>query len=353
MATETAEQVLAEWLRFQARACDYLGSELYEVLLARAAEDVEAHGPTWDVLRGHECDPPASVPVLRLMGAVNRLVLAGREPALAQIYEGPGVDRSAAWDAFSTVLSSNREELRELIQLPVQTNEVGRCAALLLGFLAVASETGLPLRLLEIGASAGLNLRWDCYRYEANGFAWGPSDSGVRVEFELKGEAPSLPPTVEIAGRHGCDAAPIDSSSPEGQLTMLAYVWPDQKFRLERMQAALRLVEELPIELEHEAAAPWTERMLAEPAAGAATVVYHSLVMQYLSDEELAEFHRQVEQAGGRATADAPLAWLRMEPAGDHTDLLLTTWPGGEERRLAQAGYHGTPVELLPLACHQ
>jgi hypothetical protein len=350
MATETAEQVLAGWLLFQARACDYLGSELYAVLLTRAAEDVEAHGPTWDVLRGHEADPPASVPVLRLMGAVNRLVLAGKEPALARIYERPGVDPAAAWEAFSAALSRNREELRELIQLPVQTNEVGRCAALLFGFLAVASETGLPLRLLEVGASAGLNLRWDRYRYEADGFAWGPRDSQVRVEFELDGEAPTLPTAVEIAGRRGCDAAPIDPSSPGGRLTMLAYIWPDQKFRLERMEAALRLVEEVPIELEREAAAAWTECTLAEAAPGTASVVYHSLVMQYLGEEELAEFHRQIEAAGERATTDAPLAWLRMEPAGDCADLLLTTWPGGEERHLARAGYHGTPVELLPHA---
>lgn len=350
MAIQTAEHVLAEWLRFQARACDYLGSDLYATLLTRAAEDVEARGPTWEVLRGHEADPPASVPVLRLMGAVNRLVLAGGEPALARVYEGPGVDPVAAWDAFSAVLSGNRKELRELIHLPVQTNEVGRCAALLFGLLAVAGETGLPLRLLEIGASAGLNLRWDRYRYEAEDFAWGPVDSRVLVEFELDGKAPTLPAAVEIAGRHGCDAAPVDPSSSAGRLTMLAYIWPDQKFRLERMRAALRLVEEVPIELDREAAAAWTERMLAEPALGTATVVYHSIVMQYLGAEELAAFHRQIETASERATADAPLAWLRMEPAGDHADLRLTVWPGGEERHLARAGYHGTPVELLPTA---
>jgi hypothetical protein len=162
--------------------------------------------------------------------------------------------------------------------------------------LAVAGETGLPLRLLEIGAP-----RW----------------------------------------------ARIDPSSPPGRLAMLAYIWPDQKFRLDRMRAALRLVEEVPIELDREAAAPWTARMLAEPAPGTATVVYHSIVMQYLGEEELAAFHHQIEAASGRATAEAPLAWLRMEPAGDHADLRLTIWPGGEERHLADASYHGTPVELL------
>jgi hypothetical protein len=34
------------------------------------------------------------------------------------------------------------------------------------GFLRVAAMTRRPLRLLEVGSSAGLNLRWDHYRYE-------------------------------------------------------------------------------------------------------------------------------------------------------------------------------------------
>ena len=111
---------------------------------------------------------------------------------LARVYEAPGVDASAAWDAFKAVLSSNREELRELIHLPVQTNEVGRSRHCSSASSTVTGETGLPLRLLEIGASAGLNLRWDRDRYETDGFAWGPADSQVRVEFELDGKVPNL-----------------------------------------------------------------------------------------------------------------------------------------------------------------
>jgi hypothetical protein len=68
----------------------------------------------------------------------------------------------------------------------------------------------------------------------------------------------------------------------------------------------------------------------------------------YLSDEERDALVQNIEEAGRRATADAPLAWLRMEPATqERADLHLTTWPGGETRHLARVGYHGTPVELL------
>ena len=41
---------------------------------------------------------------------------------------------------------------------------------------------------------------------------------------------------------------------------------------------------------------------------------------------------------------DAPVAWLRFEPAGPVGDLRLTWWPGGEETVLATAEYHGIPV---------
>ncbi len=189
MKPETGpEGILGERLRFQAISCARIGSPLYARLLGRAAADVEAHGPTWKVLRGHEQDPGPSALALRLMGAVNRLVLAGEEPELAAIYDDGGSGDTAAWPAFSEVLARRCETLRRLVDLPVQTNEVGRCAALLPDFLTVAAETGLPLRLLEVGASAGLNLHWDRYRYAAGAFSWGPGASPVTVAFELDGE---------------------------------------------------------------------------------------------------------------------------------------------------------------------
>src|SRR5262249_6218521 len=121
----------------------------------------------------------------------------------------------------------------------------------------------------------------------------------------------------------------------------------DQAERIERMRAALEVADEVPVMLDRERAAAWAERMLAAPTPGQATVVYHSIVSQYLSDDERAALFDGIREAGGRAPADAPLAWLRMEPADDRANLDLTIWPGGAERHLARVGYHGNPVELL------
>jgi hypothetical protein len=342
---ESPQDAIAAQLQWQADACRMIGSELYAGLLERAVADVGERGPTWDVLRGHEEDPRFSVLGLRLLGAVNRLVLSGQEGALAEAYASR--DAPQAWERLHDTLGRNASELRDSLDRPVQTNEVGRCAALLFGFLTVSAETGLPLRLLEVGASAGLNLRWDRYAYEASRFSWGADDSPLRLRFELEGQAPELSSGVEIASRRGCDAAPIDPTSAEGRLTLLSFIWPDQSERIARMRAALEIAATEEVAIDHEPAAPWARRMLSEPAPGQATVIYHSIVSQYLNDGERDALFAGIAAAGERATADAPLAWLRMEPADDRADLDLTVWPGGERRRLARVGYHGTPVELL------
>jgi len=113
------------------------------------------------------------------------------------------------------------------------------------------------------------------------------------------------------------------------------------------MRAALEVARGVPAELSREPAATWVERVLAELIPGQATVVYHSIMSQYLSDAERTALFGAIREAGERATADAPLAWLRMEPADDRADVDLTLWPGGDTRRIARAGYHGSPVELL------
>jgi hypothetical protein len=342
---ESAEARIAADLRWQAEACKMIGSPLYAGALDRAAKDVERRGPIWDVLRGHEDDPRFSVLGLRLLGALNRMALTGEAPRLAAAYEQG--DAAMAWEALRETVATRADELRRLVEAPVQTNEVGRCAGLLFGFLAVAEATGLPLRLLEVGASAGLNLRWDHFTYAADGFCWGPADSPLRLEFELEGTPPTLPPTVAIAERRGCDPAPIDLATQEGCLALLSYIWPDQPQRIAHMEAAMEVAAEVPVTIDREGAATWTARVLAEATPARATVIYHSIVSQYLTDDERTAFFGEIEAAGARATAEAPLAWLRMEPRDDRADLRLTTWPGGEDRRLARVGYHGNPVELV------
>jgi hypothetical protein len=301
------------------------------------------------VLAGHETDPIGSVLALGFMAAAHRLVLRGEAPALARHYPSAGGDAPAddAWPDFRATIADHVAELRELIELPVQTNEVGRCAALLGGFLHVARVTGLPLATLEIGCSAGLNLHWQRWLYDAGAAGtWGEADSPVRLGDRFD-PAPPLDADVEVVERRGCDAQPLDVASDAHRETLLACTWPDQVERFAQLDAALRVAADDPVTIDRAPAADWLEHQLAEPRPGVATVVFQSIVLQYLDEEQRTRARSAIEAAGAAATAGAPLAWLRMEPGGDLAEVRLRVWPGGEDALVARAGYHGRPVRWL------
>jgi hypothetical protein len=227
---------------------------------------------------------------------------------------------------------------------------VGRSGALVGGFLVVAAEERLPLRVLEIGSSGGLNLRWDHYRYEAEDWAWGDPASPVRFTglYEGASRPPSVP--VEVVERAGCDADPVDVASEDGRLTLMASTWPDQARRFPHLRGALEVAARVHATVEQADAASWLGVRLAERTEGVATVVFHSIVMQYLGREGRDRVREVIAEAGRRATPRAPLARLRLEPTGADPSrgeflVHLETWPGGEERLLARAHPHGPPVQ--------
>jgi hypothetical protein len=316
-------------------------------LLGLASQEVVEGEVVFAILRGHEDDPGPSALALRLMGAVHRLVLSGDAPELAAHYPSVGGEPSNPWPAFVETIADHADELRERVDHPVQTNEPSRCAALLGGFLEVVRVTGQPLRLLEVGASAGLNLRFDRYRYVFGARTWGPTDSPVTLRPDVVGEPP-LDEVAAVASRDGCDARPIDPTTEEGRLTLTSYVWPDQSERLARLRAACGAAAQVQASVVRARAAEWVRDQLDAPARDVATVVFHSIVMQYLDRGERGDFEAALREAGAYSTTAQPLAWLRMEPADPNdTEVRLTLWPGGEERVLAYAGYHGDPVRWL------
>lgn len=352
---EGAPGHVAEQLRDQAASCAAMGSALYAHLLCAAAADVEADGPCWAVLAAHVLPGRGDALALRFMAAMHRLVLTRRAAELAVHYpsvSGTAADLDAARAAFLATVERHAATLRGLVVLPCQTNEVGRAAGLVGGFLTVARDTGLPLRLLEVGASAGLNLRWDRFRYGGGGAAWGRPDSPVDLGGLWRVPPPTDPAAVEVVERSGCDRQPVDPATAEGRLALTASVWADQTARFARLKGALRLATEVPATVDAAPLDDWIAAQLARPTPGAATVVYHSVVDEYLPDEVRARFHAALAAAGEQATPDAPLAWLRLEPVDRLRShgVVLSTWSGPAPaltRTLARCGAHGTDVEWL------
>ncbi|GAC1537737.1 MAG: DUF2332 domain-containing protein [Acidimicrobiales bacterium] len=342
--------------RGQAAMCSDLGSPLYGHLLERAADDIEGEGPVWRCIEPIAGLPGGALVALRFMGAFHHLALDGHAPALAAHYPSCGGDGDtpAAWAALRDLVEevAGTERVAALLARGVQTNEVGRAAALLGGFLGVASRTRLPMRLLEIGTSAGLNLRWDRFRYVARDQVWGPPQSPVdQGDPWVGGNTPSLVPReseLEIAARYGCDLAPVDPTTDSGRTTLLCYVWPDMERRFRLLAGACDVAATTPAQVDASTVEDWLPARLAEPSPGAATVVFHSVFMQYLTPEARASVVAAITAAGEESSEAAPLAWLRLEPPGllgpTDFEVRLTTWPGGDERFLATAHPHGAWV---------
>lgn len=335
-----------EVVEFQAQQCGRAGSPLYERILFGVADDLRAGGISAELLDGRGDDPFGSALALRLMGAAHRLVLDGRAPALAALYPSVGGDPAAGDPAttFLQVLREHHDEVSKRLVDGVQTNEVGRSAVLVGGYAEVARRTGLPLRLLEVGASAGLNLRFDHYAYDTGSATTGDPSSPVRFSGVWEGTPPRLPGRFEVAERRGCDRNPLDATTEDGRKALLSYVWADQLERLELLDAAIEVAKRVPVALDRADAADWIAARLEERSPGVVNVVVHSIVLQYLPTDRRRRFRAAIDDAGRQATASAPLAWLRMEPAGDRAELRLTLWPGGTDEVLASAGYHGRPI---------
>jgi hypothetical protein len=348
----SAAERTAELLRRQSEACLAIGSPLYGDLLARASEDLLAGGPVADVLAGHLDSRPADVIALRMLGGAHALALSGRAPELAAWYPSAGgaLDGEPgsphAWAALRDTLARQPDEVRTWLRRPPQTNEVGRAAALIGGLLHVVAEANLPVRLVEVGASAGLNLRADQFHVAGDAGRYGDPGSPVVLGHAWHGIAPPGG-RIEVIERTGGDIAPVDPATPEGRLVLTAYVWPDQVDQLDRLRGALTVALRVPADLRAESATETAGRLELVP--GTWTVLWHSIFRQYLNTEQRAELATGVAARGAAASPQARFAYLYLEQSRTgECPIMLTTWPGGHRRRLGTATPHGIPVDWEP-----
>lgn len=341
-------------LRFQGGACAALGSTFSAALLESAAADIAGGGPTRSLFApwsGADTRTLITEAVsLRLLGALHDLALAGDASDLAAAYpaaDRPG-DATAAWAAGLEAINDEPSRFTAFMAHEPQTNEVRRSACLLGGFLAIAEATGLPLRLFEVGASAGLNQLWDRFRYDLAGAGtWGDPAASVLIDAEWRGPPPALDAPARVVSRAACDRKPVDLADPVARRRLRAYVWPDQLDRMARLDAAVETALAAGVRVEAEDAVAWTASRAA-PADGAVTVLFHSVFWQYLPAASQAALAATIESLGAAASAISPFAWLRMEPGRDDMatmEVRLTLWPDGQTRRLAHVHPHGAWVE--------
>lgn len=303
-------------------SCERLGAPTYADL-ARCVAEWSDDEPLASLLAPYADARVGDMVPLRLLSAVHRLALAREAPELAIYLPTTGgtaprdhADRERLRRVFLAVLDSHRDTIAAALTRVPQTNEVGRTVGLAALLRRVERGFGLPVRLQEIGCSAGLSLRVDALVADgvvaADHVEWGP-----------------LPPIVE---RVGCDLAPVDAATTEGRLTLTSFVWPDHVDRFERLRRALDVARDIDVALVTADALDFVRGL--ELQQGSTLVVWHSAMWLYLPMETREGIRAALDELGRKATREAPLVHVALEPISEarHAQhrftLTMTTWPG-------------------------
>ncbi len=287
---------------------------------------------------------------LRIAGGLHWLCLTGEDRRLEPVYAGLLTDQAAIDAIVVDMVGKYDARLMAWLDGPPQTNEAGRSASIMAGLLWLSQRLGPKFELNEIGASAGVNTMMGRYRYDLGGVTVGPSLSRMTIAPQWRGP----PPTdgkVEIVAARGCDQSPVDLTDPEQALRLKAYVWPDATERMARIDTAIAMAERMPPELVKMDAGEFVRERLAQPQEeGVTRVLFHSIVWQYLPEPTQQAITASMEEAGEKATAGRPLAWVALETNREtfKHELRIRYWPCGEEPvKLAEAHPHGAWVEWL------
>lgn len=331
----------------QAAACERLGSTFYGRFVAQCGARLGRETAIERLVLGWPGQPRTDALALRFLGLVRYLALEGHT-GLQRLYDGDGSVSPSDWRVIQAALVAAGERGMRFLQAPVQTNEVGRCFALQAAFRYLTAESGLPLDLYEVGASAGLNMLWDNWCYDVSGCRWGDRSAPITLHAQWSGNtlAEGRP---RVVGRRASDLCPLDVTRVADQLRLLSYVWPDQSERIDRTKLALARFVDSGLIVEAGEAEGWVRANLPASRPGVLRVVYHSIMQQYLTRAEWERFRALLWERGAAATADSPLCWVRLEPcaSGAHAELSLVSWPGARAQLLAECDFQGRWLRWL------
>lgn len=333
----------------QAGASEALGSPFTARLCQLLARRLDMRTQFGRRILGWDGDPFPDNVALRACGAIHALARSGWEPILAAQYPPAELNDNRLWIAIAEALKHNDAFLTERLSSPPQTNEVARSGWILGAMLHLASVVRMPLEVLELGASAGLNLAFDEYRYDLSGGRyWGPASGPLTVECEWRGGTPPLDAPLSVVGRAGCDLRPIDPSNADDRARLISYIWADQLHRLHRAEAALAHAARLGRKVDRADAADWLEQKLATPQLpGVTRAVLHTIVWDYVPPDAKARMEAALATAGAAATPQRPLARISIEPddVRGSARIDLTIWPNGQTATLGRGDFHGRWAE--------
>lgn len=286
-----------------------------------------------------------------LLAAVHALLLRGVEDRLADFYPTCAADpidptSTDPFPAFREFCLENADRFREMVgSRRVQTNAVGRSAVLFPTFgYVVGTGARTPLATVEIGASAGLNLHWDRFRYRYEGYGdYGDPDSPVRMQTSVRGDRdPPLPdPVPEVEYRVGVDLNTLDVTDPADGHWLRALVIPDQGRRHDRLEAAIELAREDPPRLVEGDAVDVLPDVLDSVPADLGLCVFSTHTLYQLDEQQRERIGDLLVEHSRRR----PVHWLSNDPEAeaDHMTYRYIRLNEGirDRRRLAEHEAYG------------
>jgi hypothetical protein len=321
---DVASRLAADFVRFADAESGPI--PMYARLVRAAAVDL-------DVLSILYAAPPGQRRPVLLLAALHDLLLDEPTLPLARWYpsitghEPPADD---PWPTARELLLERRDQLEQVVATrTTQTNEANRSAVWFAAMRAACADlSDTPIALLELGASAGLNLRWDRYRLSVHGHpVRGHLDSRVELSCSIRrGHPPLDGPMAPIVARLGIDRDPIRVDNERSMRWLRACVWPEQTVRLSRFDAAVRELRDDPPALIRGDAVDELADAIESLPNDAHLVVFHSWFLTYLARNRRGAIDEQLALAAG----DRPVTRLTYEGAGVTPGFDDVVAPGAE-----------------------
>ncbi|MFI7142942.1 DUF2332 domain-containing protein [Streptomyces massasporeus] len=278
-------------------------------VLHHLSDDLEQHGPVSRVVADHP-DAGESLSALRILAGVRLLVLTGRASQLAEHLEelhshlGDDTYNDRTWELFRDAVLDHSDDILAAMNRPVQQHHPERAGKLLRGL----GMLGAPrIRLLELGACAGLNLLVDKYQWFGSTWTWGDETSPVRLAVDGP-----RPRDFTITERAGCDLDPRNPAREEDAMILRSFLPHEEDVAQMELDDAIALTARENVRVDRAEAVGWLRQALSSPAGpGTVTVVWHSMFRGYLPSDEQKALQDTMDQASARMK----LAHIEFEPS--------------------------------------
>ena len=347
MDRDRLELLFRRWSGIEAVANQ---SPLYAILGNTVADSPELLDLANEAREGQ---PPPNI----LFAAVHALLARCPEHPLAAYYATLGGTAAAGPEAgaqFREFCLEHRDQLLAVIRTRLtQTNEVRRSALLLPALSCIASRTGRPLALIEVGPSAGLNLLLDRYQYRYGDVRVGAARSPVLLGCEPRSPMPDVC-IPEVVSRAGIDLNPLDVTNDDDVAWLRALLWPEHTDRLALLNAAIEVARDEPPDLYGGDVFQLLPRLIAEAPEDASVCLIATFVLNQFSQDARDKLRAMLlELSKARELHHVQIGFPGFFEPGKQLDGEEQVWVlrvregAGEYRAVAVANPHGRWMQWL------